>query len=132
MADPVDFLEQSSREFASYLQSYTAASVALLGRWPNFVPEEERFADTLEKGSEAATRGFRKAFGANGLFAVRVLGPSRSPISAARWSAVCPQPSFERRSTSAPARARATAPGTRGCCIKTTAATRRYTGRACP
>ena len=81
--DPVDFLEQSSREFASYLQSYTAASVALLGRWPNFVPEEERFADTLEKGSEAATRVFgegpEETAAAEGLRGLKVSGVGEKP-----------------------------------------------------
>jgi len=49
--EAVPSMEESSIKFAEYLQSYTAASFALLGRWPTFVPEDERYADTLEPGN---------------------------------------------------------------------------------
>ena len=57
-ADCADAMIESDSKFAEYLQSYTAVSVALLGRWPTFVEEGERFADTLDIGSDAATRVF--------------------------------------------------------------------------
>lgn len=41
-------MEAVQEEFARYLQSYTAASVALLGRWPTFLSEDERSAEALE------------------------------------------------------------------------------------
>ena len=56
--DLVDHLKDSDTKFQQYLQSYTTASVALLNRWPTFVPEDERFADTLKPGTEAAVRVF--------------------------------------------------------------------------
>ena len=56
--DMVDLLGHSGAKFNDYLQAYSAASVALLGRWPTFVPEEERYRDTLVPGSEAAERVF--------------------------------------------------------------------------
>ena len=54
----VDLLAESGAAFSEYLQAYTNASVALLGRWPAFVAEEDRYADTLEPGSAAGKRVF--------------------------------------------------------------------------
>ena len=56
--DVADALVDANRRFSAYLQAYTKASVALLRRWPAFVPEDERYADTLEKGTRAAARVF--------------------------------------------------------------------------
>ena len=47
-------VEQAGIAFAEYLQAYTAASVSLLGRWPTFVEEKDRYAETLEPGNLSA------------------------------------------------------------------------------
>ena len=45
-----DLMQDANLVFAEYLQKYTAASVSLLGRWPAFVEEKDRYAETLEPG----------------------------------------------------------------------------------
>ena len=45
-----DLMQDANLVFAEYLQKYTAASVSLLGRWPAFIEEKDRYAETLEPG----------------------------------------------------------------------------------